>query len=66
MLEFVLWFETISENSGLTDKRISEESPDSYLELENLAEDIKATITDHTAALKNWICAVVITAAAQP
>ena len=35
--------ETISENSGLTDKRISEESPDNYLELENLADDIKAT-----------------------
>ena len=44
--------ETISENSGLTDKRISEESPDSYLELENLAGDIKVTYDNLSTDLR--------------
>ncbi len=44
--------ETISENSGLTDKRISEERPDSYLELENLADDIKVGYDNLSTDLK--------------
>ncbi len=35
--------ETISENSGLNDKRLSEDLPDKYLELESLADDVKRT-----------------------
>ena len=44
--------ETISENSGLSDRRLSEDRPDRYLELESIAEDVKRTYDNLSVELK--------------